>query len=154
MIATKQVSGFAPIGWKVVAIDGQEVSPADNSAADAIDGKPSTVWQSPDTPMPHSITVDMGREMQIGGFSYLPRQDRNRGGVIDTYRFETSTDGKKWTAAVDQGRFANIRNNPVLQEVNFAATPARYFRQTALSEANGGSTMSAAEITVLPPKPD
>ena len=86
-----------------------------------------TIWQSADAPMPHSLTIDMGRELQIGGFSYLPRQDRNRSGVIDTYRFETSTDGKTWAAAVEGGRFGNIRNNPVLQEVTFVRWPRGTF---------------------------
>ena len=47
-------------------------------------------------------------------------------GVIDTYRFETSTDGKTWTIDVNQARFGNIRNNPVLQEVTFKQVAARY----------------------------
>lgn len=154
MIATKYVSGYAPSGWKVVAVDGHEIAQTGSTAGNVIDGKPATVWESDNSPMPHSIAVDMGRKMQVAGFSYLPRQDRNRSGLIDTYRFETSIDGKTWTVAVDQGRFGNIRNNPVLQEVRFAPVAARYFRLTAIREANGGNTMSAAEITVLPAKAD
>jgi alpha-L-fucosidase len=95
----------------------------------------------------------MGREVKIAGFSYLPRQDRNASGVVDTYRFETSTDGKTWTAAVDQARFGNIRNNPVLQEVTFTPVNARFFRFTAVREVGGNNAMSAAEITVLPAAP-
>ena len=93
----------------------------------------------------------MGRELPVAGFSYLPPQARNASGVIDTYRFETSTDGKTWTIDVDQGRFGNIRNNRVLQEVAFKQIPARYFRFTALQSANGNNAVSVAEISVLPP---
>jgi alpha-L-fucosidase len=149
MVVSKYVSGYAPIGWKVAAVDGQAVGQAD-TATNAIDGKASTIWQAAEGALPHSLTVDMGHELKIGGFSYLPRQDRNAGGVVDTYKFETSNDGQKWTAAVEQGRFGNIRNNPVLQEVPFKEVSARYFRFTALREVNGNNAVSVAELTVLP----
>jgi alpha-L-fucosidase len=151
MIVSKNVSGYAPLGWKVVAVDGQAVAQADTAAANAIDGKASTIWQLAEGALPHSLTVDMGHELKIAGFSYLPRQDRNAGGVVDTYKFETSIDGQNWTAAVDQGRFGNIRNNPVLQEVAFKEVNARYFRFTALREVSGNNATSVAELTVLPP---
>ena len=96
MMASKSFSGYAPTGWKVVAVDGREPGPTEN-AARAIDGDPSTFWQSEDSPLPHSLTVDMGRELRVGGFSYLPRQDRDLTGVVQDYRFETSADGTNWT---------------------------------------------------------
>jgi alpha-L-fucosidase len=70
--------------------------------------------------------------------------------VVDTYRFETSTDGKNWTVNIDQGKFDNIQNNPISQEVPFAPITARYFRFTALKEVNGRNWTSAAEISVVP----
>ena len=90
MTATKLFSGLAPKGWKVVSDDATEAA----NAAKAIDGDPATNYQIDNTTLPHSLTMDMGREVKIAGFSYLPRQDRNASGVVDTYRFETSTDGK------------------------------------------------------------
>jgi alpha-L-fucosidase len=146
MTATKLFSGYAPKGWKVVADDATEAA----NAAKAIDGDPATFYLVEDTTLPHALTVDMGRDLRIGGLSYLPRQGRNASGVVDTYRFETSSDGKTWTVAVDQGRFGNIRNNPVLQEVIFIPVNARFFRFTAVREVSGNGAMSVAEITVLP----
>jgi alpha-L-fucosidase len=143
MMATRLFSGLTPKGWKVVADDAA-------NTAKAIDGDPATIYQIDNTTLPQALTVDMGREVQIGGFSYLPRPERNARGVVDTYRFETSTDGKTWTAAVDQARFGNIRNNPVLQEVTFAPVNARFFRFTAVKDVGGNGAMSVAEITVLP----
>ena len=144
MMASKSFSGYAPAGWKVVAADGQV-----GSAAGAIDGDPSTLWHSGDTPLPHSLTVDLGRALGIGGFSYLPRQDRDLTGVVEAYRFETSADGTHWTTD-SEGRFANIKNNPVVQEVPFAPVTAHFFRFTALKEVNGNDATTAAEISVLP----
>jgi alpha-L-fucosidase len=92
----------------------------------------------------------MGKSHRIGGFTYLPRQDGNPNGTVERYRFETSEDGTDWTTNIVSGTFANIRNNPSLQQVTFAPVNARYFRFTALREINGNGWTSAAEISVLP----
>jgi alpha-L-fucosidase len=145
MNATKAFSGFAPIGWKIVSNGNQD------AAASAIDGDASTIWQTPaNGNLPCSITVDMGAKRWIGGFSYLPRQDGNINGIAETYRFETSADGKTWTIAIASGAFGNIRNNPILQEAFFAPVEARLFRFTVLTELSTNGCASAAEISVLP----
>jgi alpha-L-fucosidase len=59
-------------------------------------------------------------------------------------------DGTNWTTNIMSGTFANIRNNPSLQEVNFPPVNARCFRLTALQEINRNGWTSAAEISVLP----
>jgi hypothetical protein len=87
---------------------------------------------------------------RIAGFTYLPRQDGNPNGTVEKYRFETSMDGVNWTTVIASGMFANIRNNPSLQEVHFDPVNARFFRFTALREVNGNGWTSAAEISVLP----
>jgi hypothetical protein len=68
------------------------------------------------------ITVDLGKSHRIAGFTYLPRQDGNSYGTVENYRFETSADGANWTINIVSGTFANIQNNPSLQEVSFAPT--------------------------------
>ncbi|HEU6447392.1 MAG TPA: discoidin domain-containing protein [Verrucomicrobiae bacterium] len=153
IVAAKAFVGLPTTGWKVVAVDSQETAGADNSAARAIDGDSSTFWHTrwnEDLKLPHFITVDMGQSHRIRGFVYLPRQDGNPNGTVENYRFETSMDGTDWTTNVVSGTFANIRNNPSLQQVNFAPVNARYFRFTALREVNGNGRTSAAEISVLP----
>ncbi len=142
-----------PIGWKVVSVDSEETAGADNSAARAIDGDSSTIWHTrwnADQRQPHSITVDMGKTNRIAGFTYLPRQDGLLNGVVEKYRFETSTDGVNWTTNIANGSFANIQNNPSLQEVSFAPVDARYFRFTSLRAIWNSGWTSAAEISVLP----
>jgi hypothetical protein len=75
-------------------VDSQEDgSPATHS----IDGNPDSSRQtrlSADSPLPHQLTIDMENSQRIGGLTYLPRQDGNRSGVIESYRFETSVDGR------------------------------------------------------------
>ncbi|HUK84095.1 MAG TPA: discoidin domain-containing protein, partial [Verrucomicrobiae bacterium] len=86
----------------------------------------------------------------IGGFIYLPRQDGLLNGVVEKYRFETSTDGVNWTTNIAEGSFANIQNNPSLQEISFAPVNARYFRFTSLQAIWNSGWTSAAEISVVP----
>jgi alpha-L-fucosidase len=153
ILASKSFAGLLPIGWQVVSVDSQETAGADNSAANAIDNNSSTFWHTrwtDDLTLPHYITIDMSTAHRIAGFTYLPRQDGNPDGTVESYRFETSTDGANWTTNVASGTFANIRNNPSLQKVTFAPVNARFFRFTALREINANGWTSAAEISVLP----
>ena len=153
VLASKPFAGLLPIGWKIVGVDSQETAGADNAATNAIDNNSSTFWHTrwnDDLTLPHYITVDMGTSHGIAGFTYLPRQDGNLNGTVERYRFETSVDGANWTTNVASGTFANIRNNPSLQEATFAPVIARFFRFTALREINANGWTSAAEISVLP----
>jgi alpha-L-fucosidase len=92
----------------------------------------------------------MGATHRIAGFTYLPRQDGLLNGVVEKYRFETSADGVTWTTNIAAGSFANIQNNPSLQEVSLAPVEARYFRFTAMRSIWNSGWTSAAEISVLP----
>jgi alpha-L-fucosidase len=145
LIASRQFPGLIPAGWAVVAPTGNAMS-----GARAIDGDAATIWEEADGNAPHSLTIDMKQGHAIGGFHYLPRRDGKADGVVEVYRFETSADGKSWTTVIDEGRFGNIRNNPVLQEVRFAPVTARFFRFTALKAIDGSGHASAAEVGVLP----
>jgi hypothetical protein len=50
---------------------------------------------------------------------------------------------------ITNGSFANIQNNPSLQEVSFAVMEARYFRFTSLRAIWNSGWTSAAEISVV-----
>ncbi len=157
MVASKSFAGLAPIGWKVAAVDSEATGQSNGAATHAIDGNPSTFWQTrldADMALPHYLTVDMGASHRIAGLTYLPRQDGSLEGVVENYRFETSLDGRAWTTNVDAGRFGNIRNNPTLQEATFAPVTARFFRFTALQGISTNGLTSAAEISVLRAEPE
>jgi len=153
IVGSRVFAGLMPIGWKVVSVDSEETNGADNSAARAIDGDSSTFWHTrwnADQRQPHLLTVDMGKTHRVAGLTFLPRQDGLLNGVVEQFRFETSEDGSNWTTNVVSGRFANIQNNPSLQEVSFAPVNARYFRFTSLRAVWNSGWTSAAEISVLP----
>jgi alpha-L-fucosidase len=156
LVASKTIVGLAPTDWKVFRPDGRAAGSVEFPAANAIDADARTLWRERATTGPAarpSLTIDMGRTRQIGGFAYLPRQDWVFVGVVDRYKFETSLDGTHWTTQVASGVFGNIRNNPMLQEVTFAPTEARFFRFTALHDVDDNGWVGAAEITVLPAPP-
>jgi alpha-L-fucosidase len=157
VVGTRDFTGLSPRGWKVVAVDSEETGQGRNGAALAIDGDPGTFWHtrwSEDLHLPHAITVDMGEPHRIAGLVYLPRQDGMLNGTVERFRFETSVDGVAWAMAIDDGSFANVRNNPDRQEARFAPVKARFFRFTALSEVWNNGWTSAAEISVIAADPD
>jgi len=152
VVGTRNFAGVSPRGWKIVTVDSEEVVQGQNGAALAVDGDSATFWHTrwgADMKLPHHIAVDMGQVHRIAGFVYLPRQDGMLNGTVENYRFESSEDGQTWTVNVDKGAFANVRNNPDLQEVRFAPVKARYFRFTALDEVWRSGWTSAAELSVI-----
>jgi len=154
VVGRRDFIGLSPRGWKVVAVDNED---AGHPATYAIDGDPSTYWDTrwgADAKLPHAITVDMGQAHRIAGLVYLPRQDGQLGGTVENYRFDTSEDGVRWSAAIERGTFANIRNNPDSQQARFAPVSARYFRFTALDEVWRGGATNAAELSVIPAAAD
>ncbi|MBO5820976.1 MAG: alpha-L-fucosidase [Alistipes sp.] len=133
----RSLSDINPLLWQSAGCD----------ASQAYDGDPTTAWQS-DSLTP--ITIDMGNEMEIRGFSYTPLIGGDLRGTIFKYRFYTSTDGKEWTLCNTSGEFSNIMHNPTPQFVYFNQTyTARYFRLEPISEINNEMSTSVAEIGIL-----
>ncbi|MBS7564870.1 alpha-L-fucosidase [Mucilaginibacter sp. Bleaf8] len=142
--------GLSKATWKATTLQGLSER---NKPAYAIDDNPNTIWSTlqPDTAQaftPAELTVDMGSRQIIKAFTYLPRQDKRTGGLVDQYLIQTSMDGEKWELAV-QGEFSNIKANPVEQVVTFKQpVTARYIRFKALHVVAGNGA-TAAEIGVI-----
>ncbi len=138
--------GLSKSGWKVVA---QAIK--NGNAKSAIDEDPKTFWHthpmSGELAPPQSFTVDMGKEYNVSGFSYLPRQDGTRHGMTSRYIFEVSMNGKNFKK-VAEGEFGNLRANPIEQTINFDAQKARYFRFTGTATLEKNH-VSAAEIGIF-----
>ncbi|MBW3467463.1 alpha-L-fucosidase [Arthrospiribacter ruber] len=112
-------------------------------AEKAIDENPDTFWQSDND----ELIVDLGEELTLEGFTYLPPQNRYMKGIISRYGFAVSSDGKKWRE-VALGEFSNIKNNPVEQRVSFSTTKAKYIRLRAMQTVDGGPA-AFAELGVI-----
>ena len=67
------------------------------------------------TKHPHVLVVDLGKEREFSGITYLPRQDGGSNGRVKDYSVDVSTDGEKWQPAA-KGSFPDSAD---LQEVKF-----------------------------------
>ncbi len=104
----------------------------------------------------NSMTIDLGEELVLYGFSYTPDQSRYAHGVITNYIFEvkgpdnvTNVESRRWRP-VAVGEFPNMANNPVRQEVRFKEPHvARYIRFKAKQLVIVGEEPIVAEIDVI-----
>jgi beta-galactosidase len=76
--------------WKVVYADSEETMDANNIASNVFDLQESTFWHTDYTTakpdFPHQLVIDLGEEKVVTGFSYLPRAEANKPGMIKDYR--------------------------------------------------------------------
>ncbi|MBN1422882.1 MAG: discoidin domain-containing protein [Planctomycetes bacterium] len=117
----------------------------------AFDGDPATYWHTKfgAPPYPHELQIDLGKETDIAGFVYLPRQDQVIGRIKD-YEFYTSLDGERWGEPAAKGAFANTDS---LQEVTCAPRRGRFIRLRLLSDFAGRPAAVIAELFVLDEAP-
>lgn len=144
--ASSQRFGYAKPAWKVIAVSSGDLE----KAAESIDENGETWWQtSKEATSPHEITIDLSKNLDISGFTYLPTQTRWVDGFIQSFAFYTSADGKTWTATA-KGEFSNIFNNPIEQRIEFPSINARYIKLQALGIVEGMKGMGIAELGILP----
>lgn len=133
-------------GW-TVSVDSFQPG---NEATYVLDGSTGTIWHTQWTPtnaaLPHQITIDMKKTVNVNGLNYLPRQDGNSNGNIGQHTIEVSLDGTTYTK-VASGTYLDDSS---LKSTPFTTTQARYVRLSAQTEAGGrGPWTSAAEINIL-----
>lgn len=131
------VFGVAPASWTVVGSDDKK----------AIDGNANTVYVADR----NEIQVDLHETLHLSGFTYTPPASDDHGETISIYGYEfyVSNDGANWKK-VSAGQFANIKNNPVPQTVNFAPTEAKFIRLVATSLTDEkGKFPAIAELGVF-----
>lgn len=127
------------IGWKV--LDGN----SNKDAHLAIDEQSTSIHTSKN----NRVSLDLGQEVELKGFTYTPMQQRYLTGVIKEYRFYTSSDKLNWKL-VAEGEFGNIENSPITQRIklNSTASGTRYIRLEAKTTLDGKNA-TFAEIGVI-----
>ncbi|POH61071.1 hypothetical protein CVS28_00760 [Arthrobacter glacialis] len=150
-LLTCSAAPLRPVGAVVDNFNnaGGEITPGSN----AIDGNPNTFWGTAWTPsnapLPHTIKVDLGKEMSICAINALPRQGTSSGAIngrIKDYEIYVSNTAAEVGTKVASGTFANVST---MQTVLLAA-PAKgqFVTVKALSEQSGQPWTSLAELTV------
>lgn len=117
-------------------------------ASNVLDGDKSTYWHtewSPNEPdFPHEIVMKLDKTYGVSGLKYTPRQNAENG-RIDEYEIYVTSDTLQWGIPVKSGRFQNSTDD---QMVLFDSTGGEYVKFVALSEVNGNSWASAAELNL------
>lgn len=93
------------------------------------------------------LTIDLGEEKSLKGFTYMPMQSRYPSGFITNFIFEVSADGQSWKK-VASGEFSNIVNSPIEQIVRFDDVKAKFIRLKAVKTADGNAA-TFAEVGVV-----
>ncbi len=149
LLEPAQGSKLVKLGARVIEADSED-SANGNVAAHAIDGDPDTIWhtrwQPSNDPMPHHLTIDLGRAIRLRGITYLPRQEMDNGRIAECEIY-CSTEPNSWAAPAAK---VNWPNTEKLQTVTFPQpVAARYLKVVARSEVHGQPFASIAELDVL-----
>ena len=127
--------------WQLVNIE-------DENAQSVLDGLEKTSWGQSSDQMPIDLAIDLGEDLKLKGFKYLPDQNRWSSGIIFDYEFYTSTNGKNWKLQ-SKGEFSNIKNSPIWQTKTFDVVKARYIKLRALRNTEGNNKAGYAELTII-----
>jgi hypothetical protein len=150
-LLAKPTSALSRMGAKVLQADSED---PDHRAAAAIDGDPGTFWHtkwSPASdPMPHEIVIDMGREFDLKGITYLPRQQSSAGHVAECAVYCGNDPSNLGDPAVT----AKFQDEEALQKIDFPQPlKGRYLKFKVLSGIGNQPIATVAEIDVAPAKP-
>ncbi len=117
----------------------------------ALDNDPKTFWHTRWAPeiakYPHEIVIDLGREMEIKGFTYLTRQDGSPNGRVAEYQFYISNDKDHWGKPAAEGAFAEDDSR---KKVMFdTGLKGRYLRFVAKKGFDDDHHTAVAELGIV-----
>ena len=118
----------------------------------AIDGDSRTIWHTRWSDRtekhPHQLVIDLGAKYQVSGVRYLVRQDGGWNGAFADVEVYISNDAEKFDSKPNAG--GKFKKDKKPQSINFEKSKeGRYLKVKILSEVNGGTWASAAEIGVI-----
>ena len=95
-----------------------------------------------------SVMLDLGAERAVRAFHYLPDQGESPKGLVHQYELWTCDAAGTPLQLLKSGEFSNIRNNPILQSLRFAPTPARYLLLKAVKLVEKGEALGFEKLGV------
>ncbi|RED97016.1 RICIN domain-containing protein [Marinoscillum furvescens] len=138
---TRQV--LSKSGWSVVSVSSEETTNEPGQATNVLDGNLSTFWHanwSQGSNHPHELILDLGGTHTVNGYSYVPRQDGNVSGLMETFELYLSTDGQNWGDPVAGGWISQQA------DIGFASTQAAYARLVTHSAFDDSPYVTVAEF--------
>ncbi|MGL1933495.1 MAG: M6 family metalloprotease domain-containing protein [Fibrobacterales bacterium] len=148
MVTINQEGLISQVDWSLHYVNSEETSSENGAAINAFDGDINTIWHTNysngSDVFPHEIQINLAEVYDLTGFSYTPRQVGVNGTIMQ-YELYVSMDGSHWGSAVTSGAFAADQSQ---KQVTFNNVTGSYIRFVALSEINGNSWASAAEINL------
>ncbi|RLD31867.1 MAG: alpha-1,3/4-fucosidase, partial [Bacteroidetes bacterium] len=137
------IFGSVKKDWKLLSVDSEK---SRHGASNAFDGFKNSYWQSyPNKNNKHYISIDLGKEYKLIGFSYTPQKE-HAGGMIEKGIIKISKDGKKWQT-LEEFTFGNLINDPETRRHNFKnSVETRYIRIESKVIAGGKNTAAIAEL--------
>lgn len=130
--------------WKILKVSSGSMG----EAGRMIDGNPESWWGSAKTGgMPQEFVLDLGRNYEVQGLTYLPMQERWIEGFITRYEILVSTNRLIWGKPVATGEFSNIERNPIEQIVRFSPKKGRFIKFRALGSID--ERAGVAELGVI-----
>ncbi|MGL4737682.1 MAG: alpha-L-fucosidase [Cellulosilyticaceae bacterium] len=146
VVATKTF-GVNKKHWRVTASSGNEAA---GFASENILSEDATCYLKT-TSNPYWVELDMGEELTLSGFSFMPVADGYDFNYnVSTYSLYTSMDGEHWEAQKQEDAFDNIYHNPILQVVPFTSScNARYLRFEIHSSIQSSEISVMRELSVM-----
>lgn len=122
---------YPKTGWTVISKSSEETigEGTNGRAQQIIDGDPATYWHSQwknnKAQLPHTIVVDMLKELPIGGFQIRQSKSGNYTRYIKAYDMYLSTDNNAWTKVYSDNDTPDAETFRVVLD---SAVTARYFK--------------------------
>ncbi len=124
----------------------------DDNLRQLIDGEDWSIWRSDEnkSELPCDVILDLGRVVMLETLSLLPRQDHREGGHLKRVAIALSQDGVNWKQEIPSFEFANILNNPVIQNIQLRQpVSCRYIKIELMEDLAGMNWATIAEIDII-----
>ena len=150
LLAPARASKLVALGATVLRASSEDAANG-NVAANALDGDPETFWHTAWTPapdpMPHELVIDLGKEIELEGLIYTPRQDMTNGRIA-ACEIHVSADAASWGAPAAAAAW---RDSDRTETVKFDRPRAgRYLRILIGAEVRGNPFAAIAELDIIP----
>ena len=147
-ILAPPVSNVGKLNATVVGADSEAYG---YEGVNAIDGDPTTIWHTrwkpAPAPLPHWIVLDLGREVELKGVTYLPRQDQSTGRASQCEVYL----GNDRTPSGAPCAKAKLRDTGDAQTITFPKPhKGRYLKFVITADHGGKGFISLAELDVVP----